>query len=377
MDVGHNSLIPSFSKKNLRLSSSVIPNCCFSLKDPALKSKIPASVLKWMDQVEDTYSEQIQIDHVQRFLKKHSDVASLKNKPESVGWISYISENQKEDFQINYDSLISDEEDPLIKHFIYLDKGSSLNLFENNTYPILQNKTVLTFIFIGEEATAHLLKVDANKNLPKPVTYLSFVELSEKSNLLLLDVNLSESIKKIFITGKGKKNVSFLKGLNLLQNKQQAYQSVTQVHEGEVGYSRQDFRNTMSHQSYCHTHSKVVINAQEVDSNQMIKNLILDPYAHASNQPDLEVNKDQVKATHGSTVGQPDPMEIFYLNTRGISTEEALKFIIEGWTNQILYLEPNEEKIPQSFIDFCRDIRPSISRFLKENLVEILNKKLN
>lgn len=80
---------------------------------------------------------------------------------------------------------------------------------------------------------------------------------------------------------------------------------------------------------------KVVIekDAQKSDSRQMSRSLTLSDSAEAQSRPELEIFADDVKATHGSTVGQLRQEEIFYLESRGIDQKLAKQMLILGFLN--------------------------------------------
>ena len=80
--------------------------------------------------------------------------------------------------------------------------------------------------------------------------------------------------------------------------------------------------------------------AQQVDGYQANRNLILSSGARADSIPGLEILADDVRCTHGATVGKIDPDQIFYLRTRGIPTEKAERLIVEG------FFSPIVERIP-------------------------------
>lgn len=80
--------------------------------------------------------------------------------------------------------------------------------------------------------------------------------------------------------------------------------------------------------------------AQQTDGYQANRNLILSGKARADSIPGLEILADDVRCTHGATVGKIDPNLIFYLLTRGIPDDEAERLIVEG------FFEPIMERIP-------------------------------
>jgi Fe-S cluster assembly protein SufD len=86
--------------------------------------------------------------------------------------------------------------------------------------------------------------------------------------------------------------------------------------------------------------------SQRIDGFQANRNLLLDKSARADSIPGLEIEADDVRCTHASTVGQIDRQELFYLMSRGIPAHLALQMVVEG------FFAPVMERIP---IDGVRD----------------------
>ncbi|MFN4174276.1 MAG: SufD family Fe-S cluster assembly protein, partial [Parachlamydiaceae bacterium] len=85
--------------------------------------------------------------------------------------------------------------------------------------------------------------------------------------------------------------------------------------------------------------------AQKTNSFQMNNNLLLSSGAQANSKPNLEIFADDVKASHGSTVGQLDDEELFYLRTRGYTKIEAEALLTQGFLREIIEkIELNEIK---------------------------------
>lgn len=76
--------------------------------------------------------------------------------------------------------------------------------------------------------------------------------------------------------------------------------------------------------------------AQRADGYQANPNLMLSDQAHADSIPGLEILADDVRCTHGATVGQMDPETLFYLRSRGIAAPQAERLIVEGFFEPIL-----------------------------------------
>jgi Fe-S cluster assembly protein SufD len=80
--------------------------------------------------------------------------------------------------------------------------------------------------------------------------------------------------------------------------------------------------------------------AMKTDGYQANRNLILSDRARADSIPGLEILADDVRCTHGATVGKLDQDEVFYLRSRGIPEKEANRLIVEGFFDQIMQRIP-------------------------------------
>ena len=101
--------------------------------------------------------------------------------------------------------------------------------------------------------------------------------------------------------------------------------------------------------------------AQKTDGYQANRNLILNRNARIESIPGLEILADDVRCTHGATVGKVDEDQIFYLESRGIPENEAVKMIVSG------FFEPLLEKIP---IDGIRNqVRTIINQKIQSKIV--------
>lgn len=82
--------------------------------------------------------------------------------------------------------------------------------------------------------------------------------------------------------------------------------------------------------------------AAKTDGYQANRNLILSSKARADSIPGLEILADDVRCTHGATVGKIDPAQTFYLRSRGIPQQEAERLIVEGFFDPIMQRIPFE-----------------------------------
>lgn len=76
--------------------------------------------------------------------------------------------------------------------------------------------------------------------------------------------------------------------------------------------------------------------ADYCEAYQENRNLILSPGAKAETIPELEILNNEVRCTHGATIGKIDPQEVFYLQSRGLDRGEAVRLIVAGFVGPIL-----------------------------------------
>lgn len=88
--------------------------------------------------------------------------------------------------------------------------------------------------------------------------------------------------------------------------------------------------------------------AQKTVSRQTNRNLLLSETAIVDSKPNLEIHNDDVKCNHGSTIGQIDDQQLFYLRSRGIDSDEARNLLVYAFASEIvdrMKIEPVREQI--------------------------------
>jgi Fe-S cluster assembly protein SufD len=107
----------------------------------------------------------------------------------------------------------------------------------------------------------------------------------------------------------------------------------TVKHAGERGTSRQVVRSVLNGKATGSYLGKVEVarGAQQTDAEQSVKAMLLDRGATANCKPELEIFADDVKCAHGATVGELDPMQLFYAESRGMDPASARALLLEGF----------------------------------------------
>jgi Fe-S cluster assembly protein SufD len=129
-----------------------------------------------------------------------------------------------------------------------------------------------------------------------------------------------------------------LNGVSVLKDKEQAHTYLNIRHLAPHCTSNQHFKNIVNHEARASIDGTVTVGvgAQLTQSDQLINNLVLSGDAHADSKPNLMIYADDVKCTHGSTVGQIDEEHMFYLKTRGLSQEIAEALLTTSFAHEIV-----------------------------------------
>ena len=97
--------------------------------------------------------------------------------------------------------------------------------------------------------------------------------------------------------------------------------------------------------------------AQKTDAIQNNQNLLLSDDAIIHTKPELEIYADDVKCTHGATVGQLDEKGLFYLRARGLNRKEAQQILVRAYVNEIIE-NVSDEKIRSKLMELILDRLP-------------------
>lgn len=129
-----------------------------------------------------------------------------------------------------------------------------------------------------------------------------------------------------------------LNALWILRNKREAHAHVHIEHHAPNCRSNQLFKSVLLDQARSSFEGKIYVHpeAQKTDAFQLNSNLLLGERAQANSKPNLEIFADDVKASHGSTVGQLSQDELFYLMSRGYSRPQAESLLVRAFCEQVI-----------------------------------------
>ena len=157
-----------------------------------------------------------------------------------------------------------------------------------------------------------------------------------KVHSFALGARLSRNNIRAKLAGEGLECI--LNGLYLTRGEQLADHHMIVEHAQPHCASHEYFNGILDDKSKGVFHGRIYVHpvAQKTDAKQTNKNLLLSDDATADTKPQLEIYADDVKCTHGATVGQLNDESIFYLRSRGLSEDTARRMLIHAFAGEII-----------------------------------------
>ena len=216
-------------------------------------------------------------------------------------------------------------------------------------------KLVFTHEFIGGKGQTINLACDFHleqgskfrceewiKETPDSLYYMESIRARQKRDSQFTWINVNQgamtlrSDYKVWLQGDNSEVA--LEGLAMMHGKKESHAHIVLIHEGQYTRSRQLFKNVLKDLSRSSFEGQIIVekDAMKTDAFQLNNNLLLSERAHADSKPMLKIFADDVKASHGATVGSLDEEELFYLCSRGLPKEEAKQILTEAFCREVL-----------------------------------------
>ncbi len=197
----------------------------------------------------------------------------------------------------------------------------------------------VTEIRVGQNATVnHLKRQSETKHAYHTARTQVYLDRGAdyRSVAIATGAELSRNEISVMLDGSGAK-CTFAGGA-LIRADQHCDNTTKVDHRVPDTASRQVFRNVLDDKSRSVFQGSIIVrpNAQKTDGSQSSRSLLLAPGTQANAKPELKIFADDVKCSHGATVGELDQDALFYLQSRGVPIREAKSLLIEAFVNETL-----------------------------------------
>jgi Fe-S cluster assembly protein SufD len=220
------------------------------------------------------------------------------------------------------------------RHSICLGKGARLTVVEVSAGvgAYLLNTVAEIHVAEGAHLTHIRLQDEALTAFHVSTTYADVAGGGVYDSFTLnLGASLSRTEVHAQLSGAGA--VAHLNAAQILSGAQHGDFTTVVSHEAPHGTSRQTVKNVLAGRSRGVFQGKIEVarHAQKTDGYQMNQALLLSPDAEVDSKPELEIFADDVKCSHGATVGELDAEQMFYLRSRGIPDAEARSILVRAF----------------------------------------------
>ena len=204
-------------------------------------------------------------------------------------------------------------------------------------HPILTNS--VTEIFAKKRAIVDYYKIQNDAQTASLIdnTYITQKRNSHASvHTFSLGGNLTRNNLNFY--HEEERIESTMKGVTIIGNKQHVDHSTLVHHAQPNCESHQDYKGIYGDKSTGVFNGKIVVDkiAQKTNAFQQNNNILIDDKASINTKPQLEIFADDVKCSHGCTIGQLDDEALFYLRSRGIPAKEAKALLMYAFANNVL-----------------------------------------
>ena len=192
--------------------------------------------------------------------------------------------------------------------------------------------------------------------------FFDAVRATLKRSALLKNMHLSNgkalTRRSIHVELTGENSEVALRGISFLKESREAHVDIMVRHEAPHTRSLQLFKHILTGKARASFQGKIYVEkeAQKTEAYQLNNNLLLSDQAESNSRPNLEIFADDVKATHGATFGQLNEEQILYLQTRGISKQDAKKYLIMGFCKEVIDMLPIASLRQAALCHASRDI---------------------
>jgi Fe-S cluster assembly protein SufD len=227
------------------------------------------------------------------------------------------------------------------RNLIIVGENSHVQIIERhqslNENPVLTNS--VTEIFAQKRAIVDYYKIQ-NDNLEANLIDNTYVSQQKETNVSVNTFSFGGNLTRnnLNFYHFGERIVSNLNGITIIGDKQHVDHYTLVQHSTPNCESHQDYKGIYSDRSTGVFNGKIFVEreAQKTNAFQKSNNILLSDKATINAKPQLEIFADDVKCSHGCTIGQLDETAMFYMQQRGIPKKEAKALLMYAFSNAVI-----------------------------------------
>ena len=269
----------------------------------------------------------------------HIPRGTVVEQPIYLLYVSVPGENPAIEQPRNLIVLEENSQAAMVEDYVSLENGSSSPSFSNT----------VTELVAGENAVASHYMIVRPAQDAFNVSTLRIQQgrsTNTATHSLLLSGALVRNNVHPVLAGEGAE--CLINGLFMANGRQHMDNYMLVEHASPHCNSRQFYNGVLNGQAHGVFHGRIIVHkdAQKTDAKQTNRNLLLSDDAQIDTKPQLEIYADDVKCTHGATIGQVEENALFYLRSRGLDEAEAKHLLLLAFANECLD-RMNSEQVRQ------------------------------
>lgn len=259
------------------------------------------------------------------------------------GLFMFVPKNTRSDQAVQVVNILLSPEDLFVQHrnLIVVEEGASaiIVICDHSLNAKKYMTNAVTEVFAGQNAHIELYKVQNEHNDSRQISTTHIHQERDSRvnfNTVTLHGGLVRNNVYAKLNGPGAENLT--SGLFLADKNQHVDNYVFIDHASPDCHSNQNFKGILDDQATGAFTGKILVrkDAQRTAAYQTNNNICLTDDAKMNAKPVLEIYADDVKCSHGATVGQLDTQAMFYLQSRGIPRREARLLLMYAFGYEIL-----------------------------------------
>ena len=283
--------------------------------------------------------------HLGRYVRTEDNAfAALNNAFFQDGGFVYVPAGQSVDDPVQFLFINTSKDAGATTHprnLIIAERGAKLTVIESYvslaSAPTFTN--AVTEFALGDNAVVEHCKFQDESPEAFHIAALHSHlgrAVSFSSHSIATGAKLARNNLRTTLDGEGIECV--LNGVYITNNDQISDHYMVVDHAKPHCASHEYFNGILAGKSKGVFHGRILVrpDAQKTDAKQTNKNLLLSDDATADTKPQLEIYADDVKCTHGATIGQLNDESIYYLRSRGIGLENARRMLIHAFAGEII-----------------------------------------
>lgn len=320
-------------------------NCTYTgqiekFKNGIIFGSLKAAIIAYKDLV---------LKYLNKLNKNENGLAALNSALISDGFFLYIPADINMELPFSITDILNSKQNNIStqRNLVIIEKNSKISINHNSSSVAddIQLSVNITEVYVDDNSNIEW-NTTQNHNGNSTIINLDFIDLKANSKLIRNIITLGSKNTRNEVNARlnGQNANADINGAYILAGEEKLENRVFIDHAYPECDSNQLFKGILDDNSKGAFTGKILVrkDSQKTNAFQSTKNILLHENAKMAMNPFLEIYADDVKCSHGASVGEIDEDALFYLQARGISKQEAKTILLRSFVLEILEKISNE-----------------------------------